>query len=457
MQKILELINLLEDSIQEDPNQLITAGGIIKDGYDNEIDQYREVVNNGKNWLTSYQEKLIQSSGISKLRIKYTNASGYFIEVSKNQISNVPDDFIHKQSLVNASRFVTLELKEFETKLLEGESSLANLEYEHFLIVRDKVLDHFEDIKTLSYKAGYIDFGTGLSDIAYNNNYCRPEISNKYSINITGGRHPVIEEIEKDFISNDLSLNSKDYIHTITGPNMGGKSTFLRQNALIVLLAHCGSFVPAKMAQIPLVDKLFSRVGATDNLYLGQSTFMVEMQEVAHILNNSTKNSFVIIDEVGRGTSTYDGMSLAWAILKENHDSIKAKTLFATHYHELVDESKKLKGVENFSVAVGENQDNIVFLRKIIPGGMKKSYGIEVAKLAGVPQNVINSAQEMLRVLEKSNTSQLSLGELQGNTKVVIQKIQKKSLVEEELSSIDINSLTPMESLNILHKLINKL
>jgi len=455
MQKILDLIDLLEQSICDEPNQTITAWWIIKNGYNTEVDKYREIINNSKGWLSSYQQKLIEDSGISKLKIKYTNAGWYFIEVSKNNIKNIPDSFVHKQTLVNASRFITTELKDFEKNLNEWEQILASLEYELFWKIRDSVLSNFDSIKKISFLSWYIDFASWLSEVAYRNNYCRPKITNKYELNIQWGRHSIIEEIEKDFISNNLQLTSKEFVHTITWPNMWWKSTFLRQNALIILLAHIWSFVPATSAEIALTDKLFSRVGATDNLYLWQSTFMVEMQEVAHILNNSTKNSFVIIDEVGRWTSTFDGMSLAWAILKENHGTIKAKTLFATHYHELVDESKKLKWVENFSVAVGENEDNIVFLRKIIPGWMKKSYWIEVAKLAWVPNNVIKSAQEMLYKLENSHSNQLSLWSLT-QEKVVTQKIEKTSLVEEELKALNINELTPMESLNVLQKLKNK-
>lgn len=455
MQKILELIDLLEQSICDEPNQTITAWWIIKDGYDEEVDKYRGIINNGKDWLASYQQKLIEDSGISKLKIKYTNAGGYFIEVSKNSIKDVPSNFVHKQSLVNASRFITSELKDFEKDLLEWEQILANIEYELFWKIRESVLDNFDTIKQISFSSWYIDFASALWEVSYKNNYCRPKVTNKYGLHIRWGRHCVIEEIEKDFISNDLQLSSKEFVHTITGPNMWWKSTFLRQNALIILLAHMWSFVPASSAEIPLTDKLFSRVGATDNLYLWQSTFMVEMQEVAHILNNSTKNSFVIIDEVGRWTSTFDGMSLAWAILKENHEWIKAKTLFATHYHELVDESKKLRWVRNFSVAVWENEDNIVFLRKIIPGWMKKSYWIEVAKLAWVPNSVIQSAQEMLYKLENSHSNQLSFWNLT-QSKVLTQELESKSLVEEELKSLDINWLTPIESLILLQKLKNK-
>ncbi len=455
MQKILGLIDLLEESICDEPNQILTSWWIIRDNYDKEVDKYRGIINNGKDWLGLYQKRLVEQSWISKLKIKYTNVGWYFIEVSKSNLENIPNDFVHKQSLVNASRFITNELKSFEKDLLEWEQILANLEYKIFWKIRDCVLNNFDTIKKISYTSWYIDFTTSLSYVAYKNNYCRPKVSKKYSLNIKQGRHSVIEEIEKGFISNDLFLNSDNFVHTITGPNMWWKSTFLRQNALIILLAHIWSFVPATSAEISLTDKLFSRVWATDNLYLWQSTFMVEMQEVAHILNNSTKNSFIIIDEVGRWTSTFDGMSLAWAILKENHESIQAKTLFATHYHELVDESKKLKWVKNFSVAVWENEDNIVFLRKIIPGWMKKSYWIEVAKLAGVPDNVIKIAQKMLYTLENSHSNQLSLWSL-ADTKVVIKEVKQKSMIEEELKSLDLNSLTPIESLNILQKLINK-
>ncbi|MCP4523300.1 MAG: DNA mismatch repair protein MutS, partial [Candidatus Gracilibacteria bacterium] len=354
------------------------------DGYDNDVDSMRDLIQTSNNWLAGYQADLITQTGISKLKIKFTGASGYFIEVSKLNISKVPDTFIHKQSLVNAARFITPELKEFEGKLLEAEENLASKEYEIFGSVREQVLEHFSDIKSLGKKTAYIDFITTAAEVAYKNNYVKPEIVEKSILKIEGGRHAVIEQMESNFISNDLVLNNKDFIHIITGPNMGGKSTFLRQNALIVLMSHIGVFVPAKSAKIPLTDRIFSRVGATDNLFLGQSTFMVEMQEIANILHNSTNKSFVIIDEVGRGTSTYDGMSLAWAILKENHDKIKSRTLFATHYHELIDESEQLPGVKNFSVAVGEDEEKLIFLRKIIPGGIKKSFGLEVARIAGV-------------------------------------------------------------------------
>ncbi|RKW22859.1 DNA mismatch repair protein MutS [Candidatus Gracilibacteria bacterium] len=455
MENILKIIDLLEKSVKEDPAEGLTSGEIIKTGFDEKVDEYRKTIENANDWLANYQAKISQENGISNLKIKYTGQSGYFIEIPKSQDNKVPEYFIFKQTLVGASRYITEELKDFEEKYLEAQNQKASREYEIFLKIREEILDFYSDIKEISDKTANIDFLASLSQVAYDNDYIKPEISDNYDLEIVGGRHPVIEKYVSEFISNDLSLDKKQFVHIITGPNMGGKSTFLRQNALIILMAHIGSFVPAKKANIPLTDKIFSRVGASDNLFLGQSTFMVEMQEVANILNNSTKNSFVIIDEVGRGTSTYDGMSLAWAILRENHDKIKAKTLFATHYHELIDESKALKGVKNFSVAVGENDENLVFLRKIISGGIKKSFGLEVAKIAGISESVLSEAKSMLRNLEQKHNKPFAtqLFSLEPEIKYV----EKNSVLEEELKKIDLNSLTPLDALNTLFELKKKI
>jgi len=451
---IAKLVDVLEQSIKSDAQNSLMSWGIICDGYDSKVDKYRSIIGDAKSWLANYQSGLIEQSSISNLKIKYTGAAGYFIEVSKLNSSKVPDSFVHKQTLVNASRFVTAELKDFEKDLLEAESTLASREYELFQEVRAEVLSEFDTIKNLSTKTAFIDFWVSGAYIANQNNYTRPKLHSGYDIDIQAGRHPVVEQIQRDFISNDLSMNKKSYSHVITGPNMGGKSTFLRQNALIVLLAHIWLFVPAREAKIPLTDKIFSRVGASDNLYGWQSTFMVEMQEVANILHNSSERSFVIIDEVGRWTSTYDGMSLAWAILKQNHDKINAKTLFATHYHELVDESVKLKAVSNFSVAVWENQDNLVFLRKITPGGMKKSYGLEVAKLAGISPEVISEAKLMMKLLEQEH-AQMSIESLSPTSPQPSHSEEREleqSRFEKELLDIDINNLTPVQALNLISK-----
>ncbi len=457
MENIKKIIELIDASIKPDAQMNIMWWEIIADNYDSRVDYYRWLVANSMDWLTNYQSELSQKYNLNNLKIKYTWASGYFIELPKSQSKNVPDIFIHKQTLVNASRYITVELKQYEEEVLEAEWNKAAREYEIFLDVREKILDNFEWIKKVGEQTSYIDFIASFSQVAYTSNYIKPEMSNAYDFQVLWGRHPVIEQTEKDFISNDLTLTDKKYVHIITWPNMWWKSTFLRQNALILLMAHIGSFVPARKAIIPLTDRVFSRIWANDNLYLWQSTFMVEMQEVANILNNSTKNSFVIIDEVGRWTSTYDGMSLAWAILRENHDKIKAKTLFATHYHELIDESKKLSGVENFSVAVWENEDNLIFLRKIIPWWIKKSFWLEVARIAWISNETIKEARKMLKMLElehnKISWTQMLLWWIEIEQKIVEKEVFKESKVEKELQKIDINNLTPIEALNKLSEL----
>lgn len=462
MENILKIIDLIDKAIKEAPEISLTSWEIIADFYDEKVDEYRNIINNSKDWLISYQNKLIKETGISSLKIRHTWAFGYFIEVTKVNTYKVPDYFIPRQTLVWASRYVTQELRDFEEKFLEAEDKKNALEYEIFLKIREEVLWSFSSIKNFSDIWAKVDFLASLAKVAYTNDYRKPEITNSYDLNIISWKHPVISKNTREFISNNLELTNKKFVHIITGPNMWWKSTFLRQNALIILMAHIWSFVPVKEAIIPVTDKIFSRIWASDNLYFWQSTFMVEMQEVANILNNSTKNSFVIIDEVGRGTSTYDGMSLAWAILKENHDKIKAKTLFATHFHELIDESKKLSWVENFSVAVGENEENLIFLRKIIPWWIKKSFWLEVAKIAWLWDEVIKEARKMLKLLEEEHNgtfwNQLSLISLSSDIQPAQEK-QKESEVEKALEEIDVNNLTPIEALNELFKLkksINK-
>ncbi len=461
LQKIQNIIDLIDKAIKDEPELLLTGGWIVKDWFDEKVDEYRDILQNSKDWLADYQAELAEKTWISNLKIKFTNVSGYFIEIPKSQVSKINDDFIQKQTLVNASRYITSDLKKFEEDFRKAENSVASREYDLFLEIRAEILDSYREIKDLSDSTAFLDFNVSMSNIAYLNNYARPKITKNYDLKILNWRHVVVEQIEKDFISNNLELKSSDFVHIITGPNMWGKSTFLRQNALIILMSHIWSFVPARIAEIPLTDKIFSRVGASDNLYFGQSTFMVEMQEVANIMNNSTKKSFIIIDEVGRWTSTFDWMSLAWAILKENHDKIKAKTLFATHYHELIDEAKTLSGVKNFSVAVWENNENLVFLRKIIPGGIKKSFGLEVAKLAWINNSILDEAKKMLINLENKefSNSQLSFWNITTKIeeKIVIKEIEKKSEIEEDIKKIDLNNLTPIEALNLVNKLKQKI
>ncbi|MCH2188305.1 DNA mismatch repair protein MutS [Candidatus Gracilibacteria bacterium] len=451
MNTLSYIIERIDQTLLENPGITVTEGNIIQDGYDEQVDTYRQTIATAKQWLDEYMNALIQASGISNLKIKYTAVSGYFIEVSKSQSHNAPKDWLQTQTLVNSLRYTTSELQDFQSRLQEAQQHMSEREYELFGNLREDILSHFDDMKKQSSCIANIDMICSFSQCAYENNYTKPEIHDGYDIQITDGRHPVIENLEGDFICNDLSMKESEYIHLITGPNMGGKSTFLRQNALITLLAHIGSFVPAKQAKIPLTDRIFSRVGASDNLFLGESTFMVEMQEVAHILHHSTQRSFVIIDEIGRGTSTYDGMSLAWAILKHNHDRIQSKTLFATHYHELVDESQKLSGVKNWSVSVGENDGKIIFYRKIIPGSVKKSYGLHVASLAGIQDEIIQEARDMLDQMESTHntlpTQQMSLDNIPGEFSGCSSKYEQK------IKSLDINSLTPLQALETLAKI----
>lgn len=461
MQELKNIIELLDKSIHDEPNNLITQWNIIKNWFNNEIDEYRDFINNAHDWLNNYTKKLIDETLINTLKIKYTNSLWYFIEVSLSNKSKVPDYFILKSTLINSIRYTTEELMSFDEKISNAESVLFQKEYEIFNQVCDELSNSFKYLKSISKNTWNLDFLSNLAEVAYKNNYVKPEIHDWYELEIKEWRHPVIEKIEKKFINNDLNLSSKNFVNILTWPNMWWKSTYLRQNALIILMSHIWSFVPASFAKIPLTDKIFSRIWANDNLFLWNSTFMVEMQEVANILNNSTKNSFVIIDEVWRGTSTYDWMSLAWAILKQNHDNIKAKTLFATHYHELVDESKKLKWVSNFSVAVWENDSWIVFLRKIVPWSIKKSYWIEVAKLAWLPKSVILEANNFLNNYENNHKSnQMSLWNIWLDYEKVIEKVvyqEVSSDLDLKIKDLDLNNLTPIEALNLLIEFKNNL
>lgn len=458
MQFLDELIDLLEHSIKEDAENLITAWNIIKDGYSSSIDADRALVQEAHKWISDYQTELIETLWVTTLKIKYTNNSWYFIEVPKSQVWKVPDNFVQRQTLTQASRYTTEKLSDFESKLLSASSNLFEKEYNEFLNIRNTVLWQFWKLYELSKKIAYIDFYSNAAFLSHSRWYSTPKISNNNGVKIEWGRHPIIELSEEKFISNDLKLSQKEFIHVITWPNMWWKSTFLRQNALLILMTHMWYDIPCEKAEIWLIDKIFSRVWAGDNIFLGQSTFMVEMQEISYILRNSSASSFIIIDEIGRGTSTYDGMSLAWSILEYIHDTIGAKTLFATHYHEIIDHAGSLKGVKNFSVAVGEDNGDLVFLRKVIAGWIKKSYGIEVAKLAWIPQEVLKNAKNMLLEMKNKNDfHQLSLD-------TSIENIAQEPLILDDnneayvsivsmLEDIDVNNTSPLESLAYIEKM----
>ena len=407
-----ELIEKLETSIHDEPPIEITEGGIIKDGYSRELDSLREIASGGKDWINKLAVQEIARTGINSLKIRFNKVFGYYIEISKSNLGLVPADYIRKQTLVNAERFITPELKEYEEKVLGAEEKIYSLEYELFLKIRRETASHIPEIQKTAIALSKLDVITGFAELAIKNNYIKPQINDSGKIEIKQGRHPVIEKMLKDeqYIPNDAYLDNNNYqIILLTGPNMSGKSSYLRQVALITLLAQIGCFVPAENADISIVDRIFTRVGASDNLARGQSTFMVEMQEASNILHNASAKSLIILDELGRGTSTYDGLSIAWAILDNLHHEVGAKTLFATHYHELIEVVESLPKAQNFSVAVAEHKGSIVFLHQVQKGGTPESYGIEVAKLAGLPKSVISKSQEILKKLEEEHTGQMKL------------------------------------------------
>lgn len=400
-----ELQDLLARAIADEPPLALKEGGLIRDGFDAALDELRAANRDGKDWLAKLQQQEIERTGIQNLKIRFNSVFGYFIEVTRSQLEKVPPHYTRKQTVANAERFITSELKEMEGKILGAEERSVKLEYEIFLRTREAVLGRLLEIQKIAHALARLDVLTAFAETARLHNYCRPEVSEEGIIQIREGRHPVLDQVlvEERFVPNDLDLDfAAQQIMLITGPNMAGKSTFIRQAALLTLLAHTGSFIPAASARIDLVDRIFTRVGASDDLSRGQSTFMVEMSETANILNNATRRSLIILDEIGRGTSTFDGLSLAWSIAEFIHNQVGAKTLFATHYHELTELSGRLPRVKNFNVAVREWNDQIIFLRKIVAGGTDKSYGIQVARLAGVPKNVVDRAREILSNLEES-------------------------------------------------------
>lgn len=472
-----DICTLIENAIEEDPPVAIKEGGIIKTGFDETIDKLRHAKTEGKDWLAKLEEEDRERTGIKNLKIKYNKVFGYYYEVTNSYQSMVPDDYIRKQTLANAERYTNARLKELEDMILNAEDKLFSLEYDMFCQLRDAIAGEMERIQRTAKAVAKLDVLASFSFVAERNHYVRPAINEKGVIDIKGGRHPVVEQMISDemFISNDTYLDNNKYcVSIITGPNMAGKSTYMRQAALIVLMAQIGCFVPAASANIGLVDRIFTRVGASDDLASGQSTFMVEMNEVANILRNATVNSLLILDEIGRGTSTFDGLSIAWAVIEHisNKKLLGAKTLFATHYHELTELEGKMNNVNNYCIAVKEKGDDIVFLRKIIKGGADKSYGIQVAKLAGVPDMVIDRAKEIVAqlcdndILEKVQSITVN----QKDTKHKAVKYDEVDLsqmslfdtvkdedVLNELKEIDVTTLTPLDALNTLYRLQNKL
>jgi DNA mismatch repair protein MutS len=400
------LAEKLAKALVDDPPLALKEGGIFRDGYDADLEALRQASREGKNWISHLQEREIAATGIKSLKVRYNSVFGYFIEITKSNLANVPAHYTRKQTTVGGERFITPELKEMEAKVLGADDRAQNLEYQLFQKLRDETLREIEPIQHTADAIAVLDVLCALAETARLFRYCRPELNDSLRLLIKDGRHPVLDQnlVDEKFVPNDTELDGENIrMAIVTGPNMAGKSTYIRQVALIVLMAQIGSFVPAEAAEVGLVDRVFTRVGASDDLARGQSTFMVEMNETANIINNATECSLVILDEIGRGTSTFDGLSIAWSVAEFLYDKIKARSLFATHYHELTKLAADRKGVCNLNVAVREWNEQIIFLRKIIPGGADKSYGIQVARLAGLPKDILDRAKEILAHLESSS------------------------------------------------------
>ena len=474
-----DICSLISAAIIEEPPIAIKEGGIIREGYNEEVDKLRKAKTEGKTWLAQLEEREREATGIKNLRVKFNKVFGYYLEVTNSFQHLVPESWTRKQTLTNAERYTTPELKELEDVILGAEDKLFALEYELFVEVREAIAAEIKRIQQTAKAIATIDVFVSLALVAEQQNFVRPTINNKGVIDIKEGRHPVVEKIMNNdlFVSNDTYLDQKEQrISIITGPNMAGKSTYMRQTALIVLMAQIGSFVPATSANIGVVDRIFTRVGASDDLASGQSTFMVEMTEVANILRNATKNSLLILDEIGRGTSTFDGLSIAWAVVEHiaNPKKLGAKTLFATHYHELTELEGKLDSVNNYCIAVQEAGDDIIFLRKIIKGGADRSYGMQVAKLAGVPDSVLNRAKEIVEelkdndIVDKAKNIDVYSKKKTGNESKVAEENQQMSMFDGfasmpstedillELRDLDMNALTPMDAMNKLYQIQQK-
>ena len=482
IEELSEVITLIEESIKDEPPANIRDGGVIKGSFNEALDELREVGSGGKEWLKGYEERERERTGIQSLKLGFNKVFGYYVEISKSKLDKIPDGYIGKQTLVNAERFITEDLKEWEVKILSAEDDCKVLEEKIYREIIGKIAAYINPIQGTARSIGTIDSLISLAHVAERNSYVRPHIEDTECLKVCGGRHPVLEKVVtegggENFVPNDCEIGGEESrIHIITGPNMAGKSTYLRQNALIILMAQMGSFVPAASASVGVVDRLFSRVGASDDLSRGQSTFMVEMNEAANILNNSTERSFIILDEIGRGTSTFDGLSIAWSVVEFLHDAPGkgAKTLFATHYHELTDLSLTKERVKNYNMAVSEWEDSIVFLKKVVPGGSSRSYGIQVARLAGLPEVVIERAREILKNLESEELTDMGMPRVAAHSRPAVTAGKGPALngqveegpiggqlsllgegdkVKEALNEITPNNMTPIEALTALYKL----
>ena len=460
-----DIYSLIDKAIVEEPPISVTEGGVIKMGYDPEIDELKTAMTDGKTWLVQLEAREREETGIKGLKVGYNKVFGYYIEVTKSYLSMVPDRYIRKQTLTGGERYITEELKELETKVLGAEEKVVNLEYQAFTKIREQIKSQIQRLQKSAMAVSKLDVLSSFAQVAEDLNYCMPQVDNSGVIDIKDGRHPVIEKMLPSgaFVANDTYLDKDgNRLSIITGPNMAGKSTYMRQVALITLMAQIGSFVPAASAHIGVVDKIFTRVGASDDLSMGQSTFMVEMMEVANILKEATSNSLVVLDEIGRGTSTYDGLSIAWAVAEyiANKEKCGAKTLFATHYHELTQLEDTLEGVKNYSIAVKEKGEDIIFLRKIVNGGTDESYGVHVAKLAGVPKVVTQRANEILKKIERKNVLVNKNSEKENKKQVDGQLDMynfKLAEIAHELDKVNINELTPIDALNTLVKIKEEL
>lgn len=470
VEKLIEIYNLIEKSVLEEAPFSIREGNIIKSGYSHELDELHNISKSGKDYILDIETREKAATGIKNLKVKYNKVFGYFIEVTKANVPLVPDTYIRKQTLTNNERYITEELKEYESKVLNAKEKIEALEYQLFKEISGKIKEEKNLLQKLAAGIAYLDVSTSLADVAIKNDYVRPELTSGYDLSIEGGRHPIVEKLLRgeEFVKNGVTFTEEKNMLILTGPNMAGKSTYMKQLALIIIMAQVGSYVPASAAKIGVADKIFTRVGASDDLVSGQSTFMVEMSEVANIVNNATKNSFIILDEVGRGTSTFDGISIASSITTYIHDRIGAKTIFATHYHELTEMEKKLERAVNYRIEVKETQDEVVFLREIVRGGADKSYGIEVARLAGLPSEILRTSKAMLKKLEakraiieeKMKGEQLSLfgGSLPEKVEVEEKEAVREISAEEErviesLKEVDLNTLTPLDALMKLNEI----